>query len=209
MLRYDAVLFDLLTALLDSWTLWNNVAGSAAEGLRWRRAYLKISYETGAYRDYDELTAAAAEAVGLPAALGAELAARYGEIQPWPETQEVLQSLSACGLRLGVVTNCSEKLGRLAAARAGGPFDAIVTAERAGFYKPDVRPYGQALRELGVRPERCLFVAGSAYDLFGTAKLGLDTYWHDRIGLEPPAGAPQPQFHERSLAGLLKIVQCS
>jgi 2-haloacid dehalogenase len=28
---YDAVLFDLLTALLDSWTLWNNVAGSDAD----------------------------------------------------------------------------------------------------------------------------------------------------------------------------------
>jgi len=27
--RYDAVLFDLLTTLLDSWTLWNAVAGSA------------------------------------------------------------------------------------------------------------------------------------------------------------------------------------
>jgi hypothetical protein len=27
---YDGVLFDLLTALLDSWTLWNNVAGNEA-----------------------------------------------------------------------------------------------------------------------------------------------------------------------------------
>ena len=26
--KYDAVVFDLLTALLDSWTLWNDVAGS-------------------------------------------------------------------------------------------------------------------------------------------------------------------------------------
>ena len=29
--RYDAVLFDLLTGLLDSWTLWNAVAGSEQE----------------------------------------------------------------------------------------------------------------------------------------------------------------------------------
>src|ERR1700741_4494661 len=34
-LRYDAVLFDLLTALLDSWTLWGKVAGSVSrEDLR-------------------------------------------------------------------------------------------------------------------------------------------------------------------------------
>ena len=31
---YDAVVFDLLTALIDSWTLWNDVAGSEADGMR-------------------------------------------------------------------------------------------------------------------------------------------------------------------------------
>ena len=30
--RYDAVIFDLLTALLDSWTLWNSAAGSPEAG---------------------------------------------------------------------------------------------------------------------------------------------------------------------------------
>ena len=46
------------------------------------------------------------------------------------------------------------------------------------------------LDELGVAPSRCLFVAGSAYDLFGTSQLGLATYWHDRIGMTPPRNAP-------------------
>ena len=36
--HYDAVVFDLLTALIDSWSLWNRVAGSDEIGLRWRRA---------------------------------------------------------------------------------------------------------------------------------------------------------------------------
>ena len=39
----EAVLFDLLTALLDSWSVWNHAAGSAADGLRWRRAYLRLT----------------------------------------------------------------------------------------------------------------------------------------------------------------------
>ncbi|MFT6582377.1 MAG: hypothetical protein ACJAU6_002821 [Alphaproteobacteria bacterium] len=30
---YDAVIFDLLTALLDSWTLWRDVAGSSEAGM--------------------------------------------------------------------------------------------------------------------------------------------------------------------------------
>src|SRR5437868_274238 len=33
-----AILFDLLTALLDSWTLWDAVAGKPADGRRWRAA---------------------------------------------------------------------------------------------------------------------------------------------------------------------------
>jgi hypothetical protein len=56
--KYDAVIFVLLTALIDSWSLWNDVAGSASEGMTWRRRYLEITYGCGPYRPY--------ETVGLP-----------------------------------------------------------------------------------------------------------------------------------------------
>jgi len=153
--RYDAVLFDLLTALLDSWTLWNNVAGDADRGRAWRAAYLRITYRTGAYRPYEALVAEAAETVGLPLRLADELDARYAELQPWDDVPEVLSRLAAAGLRLGVVTNCSERLGLVAAKRTGARFDVLVTAERAGVYKPDPRAYRLALNELDVPPERC------------------------------------------------------
>jgi FMN phosphatase YigB (HAD superfamily) len=64
-----------------------------------------------------------------------------------------------------------------------------------------------ALDELGVVPGRCLFVAGSAYDLFGTSKVGLATYWHDRIGMAPPRNIPEPIAHHRSLYPLLELVR--
>lgn len=82
----------------------------------------------------------------------------------------------------------------------------IVTAERAGFYKPDPRPYLLALEELKVDPVHCLFVAGSVYDLVGTAKVGLPTYWHDRICMTAPEDVPAPLVHERSLQPLLPLV---
>jgi 2-haloalkanoic acid dehalogenase type II len=201
--RYDAVLFDLLTALLDSWTLWNSVAGSEDAGRRWRAEYLHITYATGRYRPYETLVGDAAMAVGLPPSFAEVLSARYGEIAPWPEAPVVLGSLHHSGLPLGVVTNCSETLGRLAANRAGVPFGVVVTAERAGFYKPDPHPYRLALQELGVAPGRCLFVAGSAFDLFGTARVGLPTWWHDRIGMALPPGAPPPLDRHATLAPLL------
>jgi 2-haloalkanoic acid dehalogenase type II len=200
--RHDVVLFDLLTALLDSWSLWNAVAGDADRGRRWRAEYLRITYATGAYRPYEDLVAEAAEAAGLDRRLAVALDERYDQLQPWPDVVPVLRRLSAGGLRLGIVTNCSRRLGRIAVGRIDATFDCVVTAEDAGCYKPDPRIYRRALDELAVTPARCLFVAGSAYDLFGTAQVGLATYWHDRIGMAAPADLPPALMHERTLAGL-------
>jgi len=101
-----------------------------------------------------------------------------------------------------VVTNCSERLGRAAADKLGVPFDVVVTAERAGFYKPDPAPYRLALSELNMPASEVLFVAGSGFDLIGTGRVGLDTYWHNRVGLPRPAAAPPPLHESRSLAEL-------
>jgi 2-haloacid dehalogenase len=204
--RYDAVLCDLLTALLDSWTLWDAIAGSEAAGRAWRTAYLRLTYGAGAYRAYETLVADAARTTGLSPAAADELAARYGELQPWPGVREELARLAGAGLPLGIATNCSEPLGRFAAAQVGVPFVACVTAERAGFYKPDPHPYRLALAELGVAPDRCLFLAGSAYDLVGASRVGLPVWWHNRIGLEKPAEAPPPLRETRDTAGLAAFV---
>ena len=204
--RYDVVLFDLLTALLDSWTLWDSVAGDQPSGRRWRAEYLRLTYGTGAYRPYEALVAEAAAAVGLDRSLADVLAARYAELQPWPGVADALGRLVDAAVPLGVATNCSEALGHVAASRIGVPFAVLVTAERTGFYKPDPHPYRQALQELRVAPERCLFVAGSAYDLIGAARVGMATWWHDRIGMAKPPEAPEPLRHTRSLEGLADYV---
>lgn len=202
--RYDAVLFDLLTALVDSWTLWNDVAGGADAGLAWRRAYLEITYGCGAYRPYEDLVAEAAVAAGLPPDRSGALTARWGELAPWPEAPAVLDALAG-RVRLGVVTNCSSALGRAAADLVRADFDAVSTAEAAGFYKPRPEPYRHALDMLGAAPERTLFVAGSAADVPGAADAGMTVYWHNRISL-PARGDVRPAFHERSLDRLAALI---
>jgi len=204
--RYDAVLFDLLTALLDSWTLWNEIAGGEVAGRRWRAAYLRRTYGTGPYRPYEALVAEAAEEAGLDRRLADDLAARYGELRPWSGVTAALAPLIMAGVPLGVATNCSEALGRIATAWVGVPFASMVTAEKAGYYKPDPHPYRLALEGLGVGPERCLFVAGSAFDLIGASRVGLAIWWHNRIGMERPPDAPEPLRHTRGLDGLSEFV---
>jgi 2-haloalkanoic acid dehalogenase type II len=203
--RYRAVIFDLLTALEDSWSLWNSVAGDPERGLAWRREYLRLTYGAGAYRPYESMVAEAAANAGLAADRTARLVERWDELAPWPEAPEVLRTLQRL-LPLAAVTNCSEELGRRAAARAGVTFEVLVTAERAGWYKPDPRPYRLALTELGLPAEQALFVAGSPADLPGAAGVGLAVVWHNRLGLPRFDLAVEPLATYASLEPLLEQV---
>jgi 2-haloalkanoic acid dehalogenase type II len=202
--RYDAVVFDLLTALIDSWTLWNAVAGSQAAGMCWRRRYLELTYQAGTYTPYEGLVERAAFESGLDADRARKLVRRWGELAPWPETHAVVAAL-ARRVALGIVTNCSERLGQIAADRAGGPFAKIVTAEDVGYYKPRPETYRAVLAALHADPARVLFVAGSAADVPGARNAGMKVYWHNRIGLKPLDGAA-PDFTETSLHRLLELV---
>jgi len=202
--QYDFVLFDLLTALLDSWTLWNSAAGDEEAGRAWRAAYLKRTYACGAYRPYETMVREAAAETGLPPAAADALEERWAELAPWDGVATVLEGLRGTH-RLGVVTNCSERLGHLAAGRLNVPLDVVVTSERAGYYKPDPRPYRLALQELGAQPGNTLFVAGSGYDLFGTSAVGMDTFWHNRVGLALPDGAPAARQEARGILPVLEL----
>ena len=196
-----AILFDLLTALLDSWSLWERSAGSAEAGRAWRTEYLRLTYGCGQYVQYETLVQQAAANVGLPPSAPHGLEANWLTLQPWPEATQVLQRLQG-RTKLAVVTNCSERLGSQAAALIPVHWDAVVTAEEAGAYKPDKRPYQLALKKLRIEARDAAFVAGSSYDMFGTSTLGISTYWHNHIGLPLAAGAQRPAIESPSLDSL-------
>jgi 2-haloalkanoic acid dehalogenase type II len=197
-----AVLFDLLTALLDSWSIWNAAAGSEAAGRAWRAEYLRLTYGCGAYVPYEDLVRQAAAQTGLPPAVADALEQRWDTLPVWDGAHAALDLLAG-RTRLAVVTNCSTRLGHRAAARLRVRWDIVVAAEEAGFYKPDARPYRLALDRLGVRADEAAFVAGSGYDLIGTSAVGLRTYWHNRVGLKRPDGAPPPDRESPTLEGLV------
>jgi 2-haloacid dehalogenase len=191
---YDAVLFDLFTALLDSEPLWRDVAGSAAAGATWREECSRLAYSAGPYRPFVETVAQAARLAGVPAARAVDLVRGMGEqLRPWPEAPGVLRRLGERA-RIGVVTNCSEELGLRAARRVGVDFDTVVTAEAAGAYKPRPEPYRLALNRLGVQPSRALFVAGSPNDITGAQGAGMCVCWHNRLQL--PLGDREPPLAE-------------
>ena len=187
--RVRAACFDLLTALLDSWSLWETVAAeaeAAGRGQQWRVTALRHVTSSSAYQSYEALIAAGAVEVGLAPELAGKLLARWDELRPWPEVPAMLDRLA---LPLATATNCPERLARVSAAALGDPFAVVVSAERAGAYKPDPRPYRLALAELGLPPEQVLFVAGSAHDVGGALAIGMPVVWVNRLNLPAPPEA--------------------
>ena len=109
----QAVIFDLLTALLNSWSLWNTVAGSERVGFDWRQRYLQLTYQAGPYRSYEGIIKEAAHEVGVPYARAEELVQRWGELEPWPEMPQVVHALLE-KVPVAVVTNASIALANTA-----------------------------------------------------------------------------------------------
>jgi len=202
---YEAVLFDLFTALLDSQPLWRDAAGSDSAGTQWREATSGLAYAAGPYRPFAELVAEAAPLAGVPPArTKALLRGMAKRAEPWPEAPRVLERLRK-RVRIGVVTNCSEELGRSAAGRVGAAFDTVVTAESAGAYKRRPEPYRLALERFGVEPREALFVAGTPGDIDGARGVGMDVAWHNRLQLA--VGEREPPLAELdSLEPLLELV---
>lgn len=217
--RPKAIVFDLLTALLDSWSVWDASTPSrtAEEGRRWRERYLELTFGAGAYTDataYEKLVRQSALDVGLPESAPAALLRNWTSLQPWPEAARVLPMLAGLGNRdgrpykLGVVTNCSGQMGHVAVRRAeecvgdGFAFDAAVTAEESGFYKPVRAAYESVLPMLGVDASEVLFVAGSAGDVQGATDAGMKVVWHNRIGLAKK-GAALPLKEAKTLDEVL------
>jgi 2-haloacid dehalogenase len=185
--RFRVIIFDLLTALIDSWTLWGDVAGDEEMGARRRRTSLELIYASGAYRPYEGIVA---EAAG-DERFARELVDRWDELEPWPAAPAVLRDL-ASDHRLALVTNTSEDLARRAAAKLGVTIDVVISAEAVGFYKPRPEPYRAAMKALGAAddPRVALFVAGSAGDVPGAQGVGLPVIWHNRVGAPAAGGEP-------------------
>jgi 2-haloacid dehalogenase len=204
--RFEALTFDCYGTLID----WETgiaaalrqvlgAAGTQAPDDELLRAFADVEApaEAGPYRRYRDILALAAREVAAhygvePAeATVATFADSVGDWPPFPDSAAALGRLHE-NFRLGVITNCDDDLFARSAARLRTTFDWVITAQQAGRYKPDDRPFELAFERIGLPRERILHVAQSLYHDHVTAKrLGLTTVWIDRRGGRP-GGATSP-----------------
>ena len=141
----------------------------------------------------------------MPDGRAAELIQRWGELEPWPETPQVVRALRE-KVPVAVATNASRALANIAVACIGVSIPTVVTAEEAGYYKPHPHPYRPALHRLGCTAEDVLFVAGSAADVPGAVAVGMPVFWHNRRRLSPVDTSVQPRYVSDSLWPVLELV---
>src|SRR6202040_32847 len=113
------------------------------------------------------------------------LATSVADWPAFPDSPGALAALSS-RYKLIILSNVDRRSFAGSNARLGVTFDAIVTAEDVGSYKPSLRNFEallQTVRRLGVGDGRLLHVAQSLFhDHVPAQSLGLRTAWIDRRG---------------------------
>ncbi|KEZ78672.1 haloacid dehalogenase type II [Salinisphaera hydrothermalis] len=129
------------------------------------------------------------------------LVAAWDALEPWPEAPAALAALRRGGYRLALLSNGDQDMLEALAARLPG-IDAVISAERAGAYKPQPRVYTYALEALVIDRDGLLHVAGSSTDVMGARSAGLLCGWSNRFDdvLLHPQFAPS--FTVADLSGL-------
>jgi 2-haloacid dehalogenase len=195
---YDVLTFDTYGTLIDWETglvtglreaLGDAIADLGDDDLLARVAGLEHEAEAPG-TPYREVLATCLR--GVAAQIGASVsdaqAARFGaSVADWPAFSDSSDALRRLQSRFAVatITNCDDDLFAASEKRLGISFDAVITAQQVGRYKPDTAGFQLAHarieRELGVPRERILHVAQSLFHDHVPAKsLGMQTVWIDR-----------------------------
>jgi 2-haloacid dehalogenase len=140
-----------------------------------------------------------------------ELNRVWTELDAWPDAVEGLARLRR---RFTTATLSNAGMAAVVAVvkHAGLPFDAILTAELAGSYKPAPAVYQLAVDFLGYRADQILMVACHKYDLAAARAFGMRTAFVARPlefgpGAKPDmATEPWLDIHVDSFVSLAEVL---
>lgn len=177
-----AVLVDLLMATMNSISTWSSATGDPERGLAWRDAVTRRMIDAGRYVPYDDLVIAAAAQLRLQPGAADRLRSAWTEMTRWPDAS----ALESIATPFAFVTNTSRELALAAVERSGLRPAFTLSAEEAGWYKPQPEIYRRACERLGTDPEETAFVAGAPYDARGAVRAGLRGVLVARRAVESP-----------------------
>lgn len=205
--QFTHLTFDCYGTLIDWETgILNAVNGVLArhgisaspEQILQRYAQFEAAAEAGAYKSYvqvlREVMAQLAPTLGFTPS-EADLAALPASVGQWPPFADTVAALQRLKQRykLVIISNIDDALFAQSNKLLQIEFDAIVTAQQVGSYKPNPANFHFALCCLGVDQRQVLHVAQSLFHDHAPAKaLGFTTVWVNRASRLPKTGVALP-----------------
>jgi len=219
----QACVFDAYGTLFD----FAAAAASCADALGdkaarltalWRDKQLTYAWLRslqGKHADFWQITGDALdfamEALGLAdPALRERLTKLYLALAPFPDAVDTVRRLRAAGMKMAILSNGSPAMLEPVAEAAGLDtlFDAVISVEEAGIYKPHPSVYQLAVDRLGVPAGAIAFLSSNGWDAYAASAFGMRAVWCNRYG-QPKERLPGgPECEIRSLAelpGLLSL----
>jgi 2-haloacid dehalogenase len=128
----------------------------------------------------------------------------FGELAVHPDVPDGIRALRASGRRLVTLTNGSTGVTERLLGDAGirEQFEALLSVEDAGAWKPARAAYEYAARTCGTDPADMLLVAVHPWDIDGAARAGMTTAWIDRSGTSYPESFTPPSLRATGLTDL-------
>ena len=118
----------------------------------------------------------------------------YLALAPFPEVPGVLATLRQAGLKIAILSNGTPAMLDAAIGSAGltAMFDAVLSVEEVGVFKPDPRVYRLAVDRLGCPAGAIAFQSSNAWDAHAASAYGMEVVWCNRYGQrhERLPGAP-------------------
>jgi 2-haloacid dehalogenase len=120
--------------------------------------------------------------------------AGFLELPVHADVPDGVRALRAAGHRLATLSNGAAEIAVGLLGRAGirDQFEALLSVEEVGVWKPARAAYLHAADRLGIGPAEATLVAVHPWDIDGAARAGLRTAWIDRTGAPYPAHLTPP-----------------
>ena len=174
-MKYQAIVFDLFGTLVDNFSLREHeavlrqmaaVLSAPSEGFArlWVETFNKRAREAfRSTRDNIEYVCRTLrvrpndECIKLAVKIRVDFTRR--SLRPRDDALETLTQLRWEGYKIGLISNCSTEVPLLWADTSFAPLiDTAVFSCTVRIMKPDARIYHLACRELGVKPQECIYV---------------------------------------------------
>jgi 2-haloacid dehalogenase len=109
-----------------------------------------------------------------------ELVAEIERLKPFPDVLDGLDRLRESGYRLAILSNGDRDMLESAKHHIGFDFDAVISVQEAGYFKPHWKTYDTAASILGEDRSGIMMVANHAFDCIGAKAYGMRCAFIDR-----------------------------